>query len=116
MAPGSRSKRRGKGAQAPGVSSEPLSLCEIDALPSAAAKRAAMLARIDETRALAKTRSYVNKRGEERSTPCIASMQTADKMAIELLGIEPAPAQQTARGTADLSVFNGGQSADRKAG
>lgn len=132
MAPGARQKRRGKGAAAPGVSSEGanaapladtapdagapnpvLSLLDIDLLKDPDERRRAMLARIAYFQELAAGRHYLNKHGDMVAVPDMPSVMNFERDARELLGAEPA---KPARKGADLSVFNGGKAAERNAG
>lgn len=73
-----------------------------------------MLDRLDADRELARTRSYSNKRGKVVTTPDHVGMARIDELALEVLGVYASP--PSARGGVDLSVFNGGKAAAKKAG
>jgi hypothetical protein len=88
-----------------------LSLRDIDAIEDPTAKRRAMLDRLQRISDLAEARCYTNKRGEPVPTPDTATMIRVEEVALEKLGVGPAKA---ATKGADLSVFSGGKSADRK--
>jgi hypothetical protein len=125
LAPETRRKRRGDGAPAPGVSSSPtppeppkaepprlLSLREIDALPDATERRRAMLDRIEDIKTMARGRSWTNKRGDTVDHPDTATMLRAEELALSVLDVQAASPQ---RRPVDLSVFNGGKAAEKKA-
>lgn len=116
-----------KGAAAPGVSSSPetpnqlppvarvlLSLREIDEIADPSERRRCMLDRLDANRELAKSRCYTNKHGAVVAMPDAGTMTRIDEIALEVLGVYSAPA--SVRRPIDLSVFNGGKAAEKKAG
>lgn len=86
------------------------SLREIDQIEDPDERRRCMLDRFDETKELARSRSYKNKRGKEVVTPDHGTMTRIDEIALEVLGVEP---RKPGRRNADLSVFNGGKSASK---
>lgn len=90
-----------------------LALREVAALPDKAARKAHLLERLDHAWQQATERGYLNKAGDFIPNPDGSTQTKVIDLAAELMG---AHGEERAARPADLSVFNGGKGAARKAG
>src|SRR5688572_7124126 len=89
-----------------------MALRDVAAIPDKAKRKAELLDRLDHVWQQATDRSYTTKAGDVIHQPDGATQCKCIDLAAELVD---AHGEDRAKRPADLSVFNGGKSADRKA-
>jgi len=110
----SNSRAREKRARGPaGKGPVFLAFREVAELPTAAERKAALLDRLDHIWELALGRSYTKKDGSVVPNPDLAIADKVVVTASELVGVREG--EGGARRPIDLSLFNGGKAAEKKA-
>lgn len=102
-------ERRGKGPDGKGPVF--MALRDVMKLPEKADRKGELLDRLDHVWELAVNRTYLNKKGQEVENPDGAIAIKVVEVAAEIV---EATGAHEARRPIDLSVFNGGKSAERK--